>query len=122
MKLIKSLFLLFVIALGVALFLAMRPVPTPGEEECLVQTGIVLEIYEGNEKDVIIKLNNTQRVFYINRGLDNGLVLDELNEQLSKQEVVIKYPDYWTPLDPNQTIRHISKLQMKGQTIFSEID
>ena len=122
MKVIKGLFIVAVTGFAILLFLVIRPVPVASEEECLVQTGVVTEISQGAENDVIFKLKNSDRSFYINRGLENGLILAELHKKLMNKEVVIKYPDYWTPLDPNHTIKHIAKLQLGDEVIFSEVD
>ena len=45
-----------------------------------------------------------------------------LKSTLEDEEIVVRYPDYWTPLDFNQTSIHISKIEHKGKTIFSEMD
>ena len=55
------------------------------------------------------------------RGLEAGLVLDDLKAKLIGHEVVIKYPKYWTPLDWNNSIRHLSKLEFKDEVIFDEL-
>ncbi|MEM7373934.1 MAG: hypothetical protein AAF587_35260 [Bacteroidota bacterium] len=105
----------------ITMALILRPVPIPTEAECLIETGKVVAIYEAGEKDVVFQLADTDQRFYINRGLERGLVLEVLQATLMDQEVTIKYPDYWTPLDPRNDSRHLSQLEYKGAVIFSEV-
>jgi hypothetical protein len=81
----------------------------------------VSEVYEEGVKDVVFTLQGLDKQFYINRGLERELDLKTLSE-LTHKEIVIKYPKYWTPLDPGNAIRHISKIEYEGKTIFSELD
>ena len=97
------------------------PVPVPSEDDCLVETGVVTHVFESGSKDVTLILSGNQKRYYVNRGLERGLELGKLGATLVGREVVIKYPDYWTPLDPRNSIRHISKIELDGETIFSEI-
>lgn len=112
-----------IMGLFVALAIAiLRPVPTPEENDCLIVKGTVIDLYEAGTKDVCFKLQGEDRVFYVNRGLERGLDLEKLKLELINKEITIKYPKHWTPLDPFNSIRHISKIESVGQTIFSEID
>ncbi len=102
--------------------LIFRPVPIPDEKDCLSLKGTVTEIYEGGIKDVVFKLQGLDKEFYINRGLERGLDLKKLKAELTNKEIVIKYPKYWTPLNPGNSVRHISKIECAGKTIFTELD
>jgi hypothetical protein len=102
--------------------LAMRPVPIPAEEDCLTISGTVTLVSESEGKDVRIKLQGVDQIFYVNRGLEAGLNLIQLNNDLLHKHITIKYPRYWTPLDPSNAIRHVSKIEVDGMTIFSELD
>ncbi len=115
-KIILGLIALFFVA-AIAIF---RPVPIVTEDKALVETGVVAMIKEGGVKDVVIRLEGNKRVFYINRGLENGLNLDELKEKLIGNEITVKYPKYWTPLDWNDRIKHISKVEIGDEVIFDE--
>ncbi len=105
----------------IAFFLIFRPVPIVTESEAIVEKGIVSDIYEGGVKDIAFRLENNQRVYYINRGLEQGLNLKELKKKLIGNEVVFKYPKHWTPLDWNNKIKHISKIEINGEVIFNEL-
>ena len=110
---------LVLVGVGILVF---RPVPIPDEEDCLTLNGTVREIYEAGVKDVVFKLQGHDKTFYINRGLERGLELKKLRTDLMSKKIKILYPKYWTPLDPFNSVRHISKMEHDGRTIFSEID
>ncbi|MAD96570.1 MAG: hypothetical protein CMB99_04500 [Flavobacteriaceae bacterium] len=102
--------------------LIFRPVPIVAEENALESKGVVTEIYGTGGFDVVFKLDNTSQRYYINRGLEHGrLDLKDLQNRLIGQEVIIKYPKYWTPLDWNNTVRHLSKLEFGDEVIFNEL-
>ena len=98
----------------------MRPVPITSEDKCLVVEGTVKHIYEGGIHDVVFVLEEKGTRYYINRGLEQGLTLDKLRDDLVGENVTIKYPKYWTPLDPKESIRHLSKLEWGQEVIFDE--
>jgi len=110
---------LIILGLGVLIF---RPVPFPDEKDCLSLKGKVTEIYEAGVKDVVFKLEGFDGEFYVNRGLERGMELNNLRAKLINKEIVIKYPTYWTPLDPGNSVRHISKIEYEGRTVFTELD
>lgn len=121
----KKTYILFTVtAILFILFTAIifARVPTPSEKDCLVVTGVVSNISEGGAKDIVFNLKDNKQLFYINRGLEQGYSLTTLKKELEGKAVTIKYPDYFSILDPMKTIRHISKVEHNGETIFSEVD
>lgn len=108
----------FFLAVGLLFF---RPVPIVKESKALVKSGVVSSIYEAGVKDVVFRLEGIEQRYYINRGLENGLVLDSLRDKLLGQEVTIKFPKYWTPLDWDNEVRHLSKLEYGEEVIFNEL-
>ena len=115
------------IFLGSALFVflifafILKPVPIVTEDRALVENGTVTEIYEVGQFDVVFKLAETDQRFYINRGLERGLELATLREDYIGKELTFKYPSYWTPLDWNNTTRHVSKVEYGEKVIFYEL-
>jgi hypothetical protein len=101
-------------------FLIFRPVPIPDEKDCLIAKGTVIEISEAGVKDVVFRLSGHEKTFYVNRGMERGLELEKLRAELINQEITIKYPSYWTPL--GNSSKHISKIEVSGRTIFTEVD
>lgn len=106
-----------IVALGV---LVLRPVPIIDEQEAQVVESVVVDIYEGGVNDVVFKLDDNDTRYYINRGLESGMKIAELKEKLIGNRIILKHPDYWTPLDWNKSSRHIAKLQYNNEVIFSE--
>ncbi|PHN02543.1 hypothetical protein [Flavilitoribacter nigricans] len=100
--------------------LIFRPVPIVYESKAIAERRTVSEIYSNPGNDIIFRMEDTPRRFYINRGLENGLDLDELKEKLIGNAIVVKYPKYWTPLDWNNSVRHISKVEFDGEVLFNE--
>ena len=112
-KLRMSIGLVFVIFAA----LCLRPVPSLTEANCITVQGLVEQIYEAGTKDIVLQLKDDNRTFYINRGYEKIASADDL---LGKN-VTIKYPKYWTPLDPKSNTRHISYLECNNKIIYSEI-
>ena len=117
----KFIFIIFSLLVLVFAVLIFRPVPTVTANEALVTQGVVTDIYEGGVHDIAFRIENDETVYYINRGLEQGLELAQLERQLMGKEITINYPDYWTPLDWNDKIKHISRVEINGQVIFSEL-
>ena len=101
--------------------LILRPVPIVSESKAISESGIVKEIYTNKGNDIIFIMEHIERRFYINRGLEHGLELNNLKEKLIGNPIVVKYPDYWTPLDWNNSIRHLSKVEYKDEVLFNEL-
>ncbi|MBB6681204.1 hypothetical protein H4O20_07080 [Aequorivita sp. 609] len=117
-KIILISFSLIILIIAVLIF---RPVPIVSEDRTISESGIVTEIYSNKGNDVIFVMENTERRFYINRGLENGLELNNLKEKLIGNPIVVKYPKYWTPLDWNNSVRHISKVEFNDEIVFNEL-
>ena len=116
----KAILWLFLFLFMLFCLKAMQPVPSVNEGKALSKTGIVHAIYEAGEKDVVFELKQEQQKFYINRGLENGLELVDLQNRLIGKEVTFKFPKYWTPLDWNNSIRSVLKIETKDEVIFDK--
>ncbi|MBD8487975.1 hypothetical protein IFO69_04360 [Echinicola sp. CAU 1574] len=111
------------IVLGLFIVIAvmtLRPVPVVEEENALVEKGIVSYIFESQSNDIIFKLHENDKIFYINRGTKAGLDAHVLRKKLIGHEVILKYPKYWTPLDWDSNLRHLSKVEMGNEIVFNE--
>ena len=116
----RKLFLGIGLLLSILFILALRPVPILNEAECQSVSGTLENLHEGPGYDLVLKLEEDSRRFYINRGLEQGLDLVELKRTLLGKEIKLKYPDHWTPLDPfNETI-HVSILEFEGKKLYDE--
>jgi hypothetical protein len=120
-KIAKIVLISFSVLLFIMAVLIFRPVPIVSENKAISESGIVKEIYSNKGNDVIFVLENNDRRFYINRGLENGLALNNLKEKLIGNAIVVKYPNFWTPLDWNNSVRHISKVEFNDEILFNEL-
>ena len=109
-----------VVVLGL-LVLTFKPILPATEKNCLIANGVVADIYEGGYKDAVLKLKDDERLYYVNRGLLRGLYLLLLKEELINQNVTLKYPRYWTPLDPMGAVKQISKIELGYKIVFNEM-
>lgn len=114
------------LAAGIIVFVALclmifRPVPILPEEELKVAEGKIERIFEGGEKDIVFKLRDSEEFYYINRGLEQGYTLTDLRAKLIGRQVTIKYPEYWSLLGSRYT-HHLSKLEYRGEVVFSELE
>lgn len=112
------------ILLGVLLvfsYFTLRPVPIVSEEKALVTSGIVRDVFSAGTQDIVFELQDDHRLFYINRGSDRGLDIEQLQELLIGNKVILKYPKYWTPIDWKGEVRHVSKLEFGNQILFNEL-
>ena len=109
-----------VVALGL-LVLTFKPILPATEKNCLIAKGVVADIYEGGYKDAVLELKDDERTYYVNRGLLRGLDLLRLKEELINQNVSLKYPRYWTPLDPMGAVKQISKIELGDKIVFNEM-
>ena len=120
-KIIKITLVSFSLIVLIIAVLIFRPVPIVTEKNTISESGIVKEIYANKGNDIIFILENVQRRFYINRGLEMGLELTDLKKRLIGNSIVMKYPKYWTPLDWNDKIKHISKVEFNHEILFNEL-
>jgi len=120
-KIAKIILITFSLTILIIAVLIFRPVPIVSENKAISENGIVTEIYTNKGNDIVFILENTNRRFYINRGLENGLELNNLKQKLIGNPIVVKYPKYWTPLDWNNSVRHISKVEYNGEILFNEL-
>lgn len=109
----STIVLLFI--LGVMIF---RPVPMRPIEECDSVNGKVRHVAYTRNNDVMFRLEDNPRVFYVNRGVElKGYDWTELDNQF----VELYYPKYWTPLDNDESHRHVSYIKVADSLYFDEI-
>ena len=81
-KIVNYTLIVFSVLLLVVSALIFRPVPIVTEDEAITETGVVANIFSNQGNDIIFRLAKTKRRFYINRGLEHGLELNALKDQL----------------------------------------
>ena len=118
---IKYILIFLSILTLTAVILILKPVPIVSESEAITERGIVSQIYANSDNDIFFVLQKNDRRFYINRGLERGIELNILKDQLIGNQIILKYPKYWTPLDWNGNIKHISKVEINNKVLFNEL-
>ncbi|MDW3649636.1 MAG: hypothetical protein R8P61_21380 [Bacteroidia bacterium] len=116
----RKIFIAISLLLSILFILALRPVPMLKENECKEVIGTLERLQEGPGYDLVFKLAEDSRHFYINRALEQGLNLAELKAQLIGKEISLKYPEHWTPLDPFNESIHVSILEFEGKKLYDE--
>ena len=119
----KKLWML--IPLGAVLFISfwsLRPIAKVSQENAIRITGVVESVSQVDETgDISIRLKDNPTSYYINRGIQNGMSVPTLQEQIKEKEVTILYPDHWTPLDPLGHYQHVSRITLEEENIYDEI-
>lgn len=103
------------------LFLAFVPVTPPALENTVKVSGKVKAIKEGGTHDIIIKFSNDPHHYYINRGLERGLQLEDLQKKLEGEEVSVRYVRHWSLLNPSGRVRPVAHLTIEETEIFDAL-
>lgn len=117
----KKILFSFAFLFLVVCVLIFRPVPIVQEDKALVVSGVVEKIRLTGGNDFLFKLKGDPTRYYINRGIEAGLNYEEFEQTVLNQFIVVKYPDYWTPLDWSNRVRHISKVELDGEALYNEL-
>lgn len=87
----------------------------PQPEDCVVKEITVSEIIEGSSYDIKL-YDGKSDYYYINRGLENGLTMQQMNDQVLGKKVNLHVYKFWFGVESE----HVSQLSMGDQIIFSE--
>jgi hypothetical protein len=98
----------------ISLLLFSCIIENPKPEGCIVQEIIITEIIEGSSNDIVFKHSDTDS-YYINRGLEKGLNIEELKTKLLNKKVTLHLPKF-----PIGTSEHIAQLSINNNVIYSE--
>lgn len=98
-----------------------KPVRNVQPDDVIEVRGKVLKIEKSAGFDIIITLENDAHIYYINRGLQQGLTIDQLNTDLLNKTVILYPIKRWTIFTRDGIMGHISKVVIDDQVIFNEI-
>ena len=98
-----------------------KPVRNVGYDDVIEVTGKVVKVSESAGFDIIITLENDPHIYYINRGLQQGLTIKQLSTDLLNQTVVLYPIKRWTIFTRDGIMGHISKIVLNDRVIFNEI-
>lgn len=114
-------FVLFVVFMWV-MIQTFKPIRNVQPNEVIEITGKVTEIKDGGGFDIAITLENDNHYYYINRGLEQGLTIEELQKEILNKKVTL-YPIHrWTIFTRDKIMGHISKLMIEDRVIFNELN
>ncbi len=69
--------------------------------------------------DIVFYLDNSNKRFYINRGLEAGLTKASL-DTLKGKEITIYPVNNWTLLDPKRRTQHVARVEVGSVVLYSE--
>ena len=93
-------------------------IQNPKPKDCEIISTTVSEIIKGSSYDIVFVSNNGDR-YYINRGLERGLNLQDLNATVLNKTVTLHLAKV---LGGTITSDHIAQLAIDDTIIFTEID
>ena len=111
---VASIFFLLMITLGVV----FRPISSSSPENIVRTFGVIEQVAETRQKNVVFKLKDDDRFYYIKEDIEQGLTLTELQEKLAGKSVEIYYVKHWTPVDPLR-VKHVTKVDLNKMTVYS---
>ena len=95
------------------------------EENCMQISGLVTEVSEGGNKDVVIKIDGSHTAYYINRGLENGVKLKNLQNDLLNKNATLTFNPRNSILGiivgNGNSIKEIYKLQKGSNLLFRKL-
>lgn len=120
-KTIKYIFVFLIVTFGLLTILALRPITTLHKDDCISVDGVIIKVW-GHEKskDINIRIGDG-RHYYINRGLEKGLIESQFSKKIMNKEITIHYADHWTPLDPSGKVRHVARVSHGEEILYDEI-
>jgi len=91
-------------------------ISNPKLEECEVKEIVVTKIYEGGVKDIVID-NTENHLFYINRGLEQGLKIEDLQKHIINKKATLHLANSLVG-----TSRHIAQLKVGDSIFYTEFN
>ncbi|MEM6701833.1 MAG: hypothetical protein AAF690_03965 [Acidobacteriota bacterium] len=114
---------LFSIAVSVALFIAYLPftvIRAPEtREQCEAVRGVIAEVSSPCCEDIELRLQGDGRAFHVNRGLERGLELAELEELVGQTAEILVGPSPWTPFDPLSRRAPVAQITVAQELHFT---
>ncbi len=106
--------LLFCIVLILILLPSSCIIKNPQPEECDIETKKIIKIEVSSSNDIVFSDNHGD-YYYINKGIERGLILDSLNAKVLNKTVTLHLPKLWFG-----TSEHIAQLAIDDDIIFTE--
>ncbi len=113
LKVVSTLIAIPVLLIIFAL-VAIGPVDT-SRSNCKQVEGVVEQISEATSYDIVFKLKDDNAIYYVNRGLERGLELNDLKAQLEGKKVSI-----WHAKTGYLEGGHITQVEAGEKIIYTE--
>jgi hypothetical protein len=110
---VASIFFVLMITLA----FVFRPVPNASPENTLRAAGTIEQVLETRHKDIVFKLKDDDRFYYIEDNVERSVTFDQLQRQLAGKPVEIYYVKHWTPIDPLR-VKHVTKVDLDKTTLY----
>lgn len=111
---VASIFALLMITLGII----FRSAPPKPPDNTIRALGIIEEVLETKQKNIVFKLKDDDRFYYIKKDLKKDLTFGELKKRLAGKSVEIYYVKHWTPVDPLR-VKHVTKVDLNKMTLYT---
>ena len=98
-----------------------RPVPTPTIDNTFIFSDEVENIWEGGINDIQFSFKYSNKTPYINRGLEQGLDIQELKKQLLGKKAHFKFIDHWTPLDFSNSSPPVAYIETDDNNVLYDV-
>ncbi len=115
----KNVFLIALpvfLLISVPLFMSGCIIQNAQPEDCEVVEVVLTEVKEGSSYDIVFSEGNKD-FYYINRGLEQGLTIEDLQQQVLNKKVTLHLYKLWYG-----TSEHISQLSVDGNVLFTEFN
>lgn len=100
---------------------SFRPLPKAEPSNCVAVKATVAEVRKGEGPgDIVVTLEGNDGYYYINRGLDYGIDLNEISNQLMNKPVNLYYIRHWSLLNMNGKTRHVARIEVGGEVVYDE--
>lgn len=120
-KIYLSIIFVLFIAFMIAVIQTFRPVRNVQPDDVMKIEGVVTDIQEGPGFDIVITIKNDEHYYYINRGLQHHLTINQLQSKVLNKKVTLYTIERWTIFTRDKNMGHISKLMIDDEVIFNEI-
>ncbi len=114
-------FVLFAIFMWV-IIQTFRPVRNVQPDDVIKISGTVINIQEAPGFDIALTLENDEHYYYINRGLQYDLTLENLRTTILNKRVTLYAIKRWIIFTRDRNMGHVSKLMINDNVIFNEIN
>ncbi len=101
---------------------ALTPVPSPSDRNTYVHIGVVQGIFSPCCEDIVVKLKGITKDYFINRGLEQGISIDNWKNNLLGEKIeltLIKH--HWSILNPTGRLTSIARLKSGDDYLFDRM-